>query len=266
MEIISMTLFRRLLFLILTLGCLITVGCVTTIDGKKDPLSTEEGRKGAIQAYIELAYGYVREGQTEQAKEPLLEALKINSKDADANAAMAYVFQLERDYKPAEEYFRKALSESKNNARILNNYGVFLVQQGRLEDAKQQFLKASEDAFYSERSMVFENLGLIVLQQNHLQEAESYFQRALMLNNSRIRSILSLADIYYRQHNYQEAQRYYSAFIAATDGSQTSASLLLGIRIANALNNKGQAANYASQLQQQYPQSAEYQEYRSGKK
>lgn len=261
-----MTIFRKLSALILMLTCVLTIGCITTVDGKKDPLSTEQGKKGAIQAYIDLAYGYAREGQTEQAKEPLLEALKINPRDADANAAMAYVFQLERDNKPAEEYFKKAISESKGSARIINNYGVFLVQQGRLDEAKQQFQIASEDVFYSERSMVFENLGLIALQQNRLKEAENYFKKALLLNNSRVRSILSLADIYYRQHNYAEAQRFYNAFVTAVQGGQSPASLLLGIRIANAVNNRNQAANYASQLQQQYPQSSEYQEYRSGKK
>lgn len=262
-----MTVFMRLLTtLILTLGCLASVGCVTTVDGTKSPLGTDKGKKEAIQAYIDLAYGYVREGQTEQAKEPLLSALKLDASNPDANAALAYVFQMERDPVPAEQYFKKALATSDDNARILNNYGVFLVQQGRLDDAKQQFLKASEDNFYSERSMVFENLGLIASQQNHLKEAEEYFQRALLLNRDRVRSILSLADVYYRQGDYNDAKRYYDAFVTAVDGRQSPASLLLGIRLANATNDKTKVTSYASQLQQLYPNSSEYKEYKAGKK
>lgn len=257
---------RLLTTFVLAIGCLISVGCVTTVDGTKSPLGTDKGKKEAIQAYIDLAYGYVREGQTEQAKEPLLNALKLDSSNADANAALAYVFQIERDPIPAEQYFRKALANSDNNARILNNYGVFLVQRGRLDDAKVQFLKASEDNFYSERSMVFENLGLIASQQNQLKEAEGYFQRALLLNRDRVRSVLSLADIYYRQGDYNEAQRYYDAFVNAVQGRQNPASLLLGIRLANATNNKAKAISYASQLQQLYPNSPEYKDYKAGKK
>lgn len=262
-----MQIFNRLLkILLLTISCLFVTACVTEIDGRKGPLQTEKGRKDAIQAYIDLAVGYAREGQTEQAKQPLLEALKLDSSDAGANAAMAYVFQMESDSKAAEEYFKKALSSEPDNARILNNYGVFLFQQNRLPEAKQVFLKASQDSFYSGRSMVFENLGFISVQQKDWKAAEDYFQRALRLNRDRVASILSLANVYYMQGDYTNASRYYNGFVAAVEGRQSPQSLLLGIRLFNATNDKVKAASYASQLEQLYPSSAEYREYKAGRK
>ncbi|UYZ82909.1 type IV pilus biogenesis/stability protein PilW [Entomomonas sp. E2T0] len=262
-----MQIFNRLLkILLLTISCLIIAACVTEFDGKKGTLQTEKGRTEAIQAYIDLAVGYVREGQTEQAKQPLLDALKLDSSSVDANATMAYIFQLEKDPIHAEEYFKKALSSEPDSARVLNNYGVFLFQQNRLPEAKQVFLKASQDNFYSGRSMIFENLGLISVQQQDWKTAEDYFQRALRLNRDRVVSILSLANVYYMQGDYANASRYYNGFVATVEGRQSPQSLLLGIRLSNALNDKVKAANYASQLEQLYPSSAEYREYKAGRK
>lgn len=257
---------RLLKILLLTISCFLITACVTEVDGGKGPLQTDKGRKDAIQAYIDLAVGYVREGQTEQAKQPLLDALKLDPSNADANAAMAYIFQLEKDPMHAEEYFKKALSSESDNARILNNYGVFLFQQNRLPEAKQVFLKASQDNFYSGRSMIFENLGFIAVQQKDWKVAEDYFQRALLLNRERVASILSLANVYYMQGDYANASRYYNGFVAAVEGRQSPQSLLLGIRLSNATNDKVKAASYASQLEQLYPSSAEYREYKAGRK
>lgn len=250
--------------LLLTISCATLTACVTEVDGGPARLKTEQGREQAIQAYIDLAMGYVREGQTENAKEPLLDALKLDPSNADANAALGYVFQTEQDYKLAEEYFRKALVSAPNDARILNNYGAFLSEQKRLPEAKKAFLKASEDSFYNGRSMVFENIGIIALQENNLDEAEDYFQRALRINRERVGSILALAEVYYLKGEYPTAQRYYSGFVAAVQGRQSPKSLLLGARLYTALNDKDRAAGYASQLEQLYPSSAEYREYKAG--
>lgn len=251
-------------FIVTIIGCLLITGCV--VEGNKsNPLRTEQGKKEAVQAYIDLAFGYVRIGQLEQAKDPLLEALKIDPKSIDANAAMAYVFQLENDPKNAQTFFEKALAIEPNNTRVLNNYGAFLFEQNRLDEAKKVLLKASEDSFYSERSMVFENLGLIALRQNLLNEAEEYFNQALLFNKMRPVSLISLAEIYYQKKNYVQSKSYYDNFIAIIDNRQTPQSLLFGIRLSTALNDKQRVANYASQLQQLYPDSLEYKTYKAGK-
>lgn len=249
---------------IVAIGCTLVTACVVEGD-KASPLRTEQGKQEAIQAYIDLAFGYVRTGQLEQAKEPLLDALKINSNSADANAAMAYVFQLENDPKNAQIFFEKAVKEQPENTRILNNYGVFLFEQNKLVEAKAFFLKASQDSFYSERSMVFENLGLISLRQQLLNEAQEYFDQALLFNKIRPVSLFSLADIYYQKKNYTKSLGYYNNFLAIIEGRQSPQSLLFGIRLSTALNDKQKVASYASQLQQLFPSSPEYLAYKAGK-
>ena len=70
-------------------------GCVST--GNKDPLKTEEGRRAARDAYIQLGLGYLSKGSTEQAKVPLKQALALDSSNADAHAALALVSKSDWD-------------------------------------------------------------------------------------------------------------------------------------------------------------------------
>lgn len=228
-------------------------GCVRTVDGQRNPLSTPAGREAAIQAHIELAMGYVGQGMTEQAKAPLLEALAINPNDANVNAALAYVFQIEGETTTADEYFQRALVKDPTNARILNNYGAFLFSQKRYQEAKVIFIRASEDNFYSERSMVFENLGLVSLQLNNIKDAEHYFQRSQRLNNLRPIPAIELARLYYNQGNYQMAKSLFDKFVALVGDQQGPDTLSLGVNIYTAVNDKASATRYKSILNNRYP-------------
>lgn len=261
-----MKIVKLLKVFFVTVICIVIVGCVTEVSGKRNTLNTEKGRQEAVQAYIDLALGYIREGQTEEAKQPLVDALKIEPNSADVNAMIAYVFQLEQNYKDADIYFKKALSSDPSSSRILNNYGVFLFSQNRLDESKKYFLKALDDPFYSERSMVFENIGLVDLQQNNLIKAEENFRQALLLNRSRVVAILGLTQVYYQKKNYPTALNYYNTYVSMMGDVQSPQGLSLGIRLSNAMNDKASAAKYATQLEQLYPKSVEYREYKAGSK
>ncbi|MGC3462487.1 type 4a pilus biogenesis protein PilF, partial [Pseudomonas aeruginosa] len=77
--------------------------------------------------------------------------LEIDPSSADAHAALAVVFQTELEPKLADEEYRKALASDCRNARVLNNYGGFLYEQMRYEEAYQRLLEASQDTLYPER-------------------------------------------------------------------------------------------------------------------
>ncbi|HEK0906283.1 TPA: type IV pilus biogenesis/stability protein PilW, partial [Pseudomonas putida] len=73
------------------LSLLLLAGCVS--GGAGDLLSSRQGRAEAGRAYVQLGLGYLQQGMTEQAKAPLARALALNSRDADAHAALGLVFQ-----------------------------------------------------------------------------------------------------------------------------------------------------------------------------
>lgn len=239
---------------------ILLAGCVRT-GGSVDPLSTEEGRNQARDAYIQLGIGHLQQGSTEKAKEPLRKALELDSSSAEAYSALAVVYQYELEPKLADESYRKAISLSDGETRILNNYGGFLFEQKRYKEAYAQYMKASEDTLYSERSRVFENLGLTALQLGRREEAKQHFEKALRLNSQRPTSLLQMAQLSLEDKDYVAARSYYAGF--SQQARQTPQSLLLGIRLARVFEDRDQAASLGLQLKRLYPGTPEYQQYLS---
>lgn len=245
--------------LCLSLVCML-VGCVR-MGGQVDPLETTEGRSAARDAYIQLGLGHLQQGSTEKAKEPLKKALELDPSSAEAHAILALVFQQELEPKLADEHYRKAISLSRGEARLHNNYGSFLFEQKRYQEALEQFGIAASDTLYTERSRVFENLGLTALQLGQREQAKDYFERALRMNSSRPVALLQMAQLSFEDGQYVPSRNYYKSF--SDQARQTPQSLLLGIRLAKVFDDRNQAASLGLQLKRFYPGTPEYQQYLS---
>ncbi|UVJ45022.1 type IV pilus biogenesis/stability protein PilW [Pseudomonas sp. LS1212] len=250
-----MTLRVALLVLLVNL----LAGCVST--GNVDPMSTGKGRDEARQAYVQLGIGYLQEGFTERAKVPLKKALELDSADADANAALALVFQAEVEPELADQSFRKALAARPADARILNNYGSFLYEQKQYEDAYEMFGKAAADTLYPERSRVFESLGMTALKLAQRDTAQAHLEKALRLNRQQPRALLEMAELSYEDRHYVPAREFYDRFSQLSE--QNARSLLLGTRLAKVFDDRNKAASFGLQLKRLYPGTPEYQQYLS---
>lgn len=235
--------------------------CVTE-GGKPDPLKSDEGRDAARDAYIQLGIGYLQNGDAERAKSPLKKALALDDANADANAALALVFQTEMEPQLAEQHYRKALSESPDDARIRNNYGSFLFEQKRYQDAYESFERAAADNMYPERSRVFSNLGRTALEMNQPALAKQHFEKSLRLSRQQPFVLLELAQISFNEKMYVPARDYYQRYSKMVN-EQDASGLLLGIRLANIFEDRDTAASYGLQLKRLYPGSPEYRQYQS---
>jgi len=235
------------------------VGCVST--GNVNPLSTSKGRDEAREAYVQLGLGYLQQGQTERAKVPLKKALELDGSDAQANSALALVFQREMEPELANQYFLKALSASRNETRIVNNYGSFLYEQKRYKEAYERFEQAAADNLYPERSRVFESLGMTSLKLGNRDQARDEFTKALRLDRQQPRALLEMAELYYEDGQYVPSRDYYDRFNQLSE--QNARSLLLGTRLAKIYDDRNKAASYGLQLKRLYPGTPEYQQYLS---
>lgn len=249
-----MTLRLALLFLLAG----VMTGCVSS--GSGNPMQTSAGRDEARDAYIQLGIGYLQQGEAARAKTPLRKALELDPNSANAHAALALVFQNEMEAQLADEHYRRALS-NRNDTRILNNYGSFLFEQKRYQEAMKRFSEASEDNLYSERSRVFQNMGMTALQLGQPEQAETYFSRALRLDSRQPIALLELALLAYNAKQYVPAKRYYDGFSSLSE--QNARSLLLGIRLANIHQDRDRAASLGLQLKRLYPGTSEYQQFLS---
>ncbi|QXH50648.1 type IV pilus biogenesis/stability protein PilW [Pseudomonas fakonensis] len=241
------------------LTLMLLAGCVS--GGASDPLASRQGREEAGRAYVQLGLGYLQQGLTGQAKAPLTRALALDSRDADAHAALALVFQAEDEPQLAQQHFEKALAARPGDTRIRNNFGSFLYAQGRFADAQAMFRLAAADTLYPERSRVYENLGLTARKLGQGEQARQYLQKALRQNPRQPKALLEMAELSYENRHYVPAREYYDRFSQLSD--HDARSLLLGTRLASALDDQGTAARMGQQLQRLYPGTPEYQQYLS---
>ncbi|RDH42974.1 type IV pilus biogenesis/stability protein PilW [Zooshikella ganghwensis] len=228
-------------------------GCVTT-GGKP-----EVDREKAAESYVNLGIAYLREGDTENAREKLERALKYDSDSVRALSVLALTYHQDGEVELAEKYFRKALWEDRSDPETNNNYAAFLYDIGRYDEAAEYFKKAADNTDYSERSRSFENLGLTLLKLKDTEAAEASFRRALRLNKGLPRAHLELSNLLFKQSNFSEAQKHYEAFTQLA--SQDARSLLIGIQIAKAFNDNDRMASYGLQLRKMYPGSSELKQY-----
>lgn len=235
---------------------LLLQSCVTE-DVSNHP-RPKKSKQDAVEAYVQLGIGYLQQGVPEQAKDPLGKALELDSKNSDAHAALAAVFQSQDEPQLAEQHYRAALaSAGKDVARIQNNYGTFLYGQRRFSEAYKAFEAASADSLYTERAHVFENLGMAAQALHQPKLARQHFQRALRLNPQQPRALLEMAKLAYEAKEYVPAQSYFQGFRQLVGQSMDPESLLLGIRLANIFKDPSTASQYADQLQRLYPNSQE---------
>lgn len=195
---------------------------------------------------------------------PLKKALELDSSSADAHAALGLVFQAQGETDLADQEYRLALRERPRDARILNNYGSFLYEQGRYKDAYERFTQAAEDSLYPERARVFENLGLTALRLNQVDLGKENLEKSLRLDRNQPRALFELAQLAYQTRDYVPSRSYYQAFSQLSP--QDARSLLLGIRLAEVFNDRNTAASYALQLKRLYPNSPEYRQLQSEQK
>jgi len=230
-------------------------GCVTEETGGQK--SATQSQK--LQAFLELARGYLEKRDYTNAKRPLEQALKVDPTSAEAHVLMASVYVADGDTQLAEREYKDALRSEPRNAMAQNNYGTFLFGEGRYKDAAQHLKIAANDPSYGRRGQAYENLGLTQLKLNQPADAEQSFLRALMLNSAQPRSALELADLYFKAGDFTRCKQYFAMFNAMA--RPTPRSLWLGVRLSRVLDDQDQLSSYALALKNLFPDSPEYRLY-----
>lgn len=254
---------RRLYLLAALLLTLFVTGCVTTTDSR---FSREADRQEVLQNYVTLATAYIGQGNIDRARHHLERALDIDPDDPGALAAMGLVYNSEGESELAEKNFRRAIDEDPGFTRARVYYGAFLFGQGRMAEARDQFLAASRDTDYDDRGSVFFNLGMTQERLEELEAAATSYRRAIELTRGDARALLALSRVSVELGNFDDAARYYARLITLIERNprmvHSAESLLTGIRIARHYSDRDQEASLALQLRNKYPESVEYRQYK----
>lgn len=225
---------------------------------KKDP-------EKAVKVRTQLAAEYIKSGDLDSAKRTLDQALEMNSRDSAANMMMGILLQQEGSkvsMDKAEAYFKRAISADPKNAQARNNYGTYLYQIERYNDAIEQLNVAATTLGYDQRYKAFENVGRIYLKLGDMANAEKSFKQALQVNRDSYISMLELSEIFYLKQQAAAATQLYEQFVRGVgQKNQGARALWIGIRNARANSDTMGMQVLVNQLRALFPESPEYQRY-----
>jgi type IV pilus assembly protein PilF len=203
----------------------------------------------------QLGLAYMEQGNDELAMQKLQHALKLDSNSANAHHYIAQLYVKMGNNSEAETHYRKALSLTPSNPMLLNNYGVFLCRQRRLDEARDKFLAAANQPFNKTPEVAYNNAGLCALEVADTAKAEEYFRDALRVNPTMPDALYEMADLKFKQQQYLYARAFLQRYLDVA--AVSPAILWLGVRVERNLGDEASAARYAKQLQEKFPTSQE---------
>lgn len=239
--------------------------CVTETTG--EPFGNTRSDEQALRDYIQLATGYIEQGDMPNARRHLNNAATLDANNSEVFALWGLVYSREGEPDLADESFRRALRVNAANSQARNNYAAFLFAEERFEDAYEQLEAVVADTMYTNRAQAFENLGFAGLRLNRAADAEYAFGRAVQFNDRQWRSSLELTSLSVQKQppDVLQARAYYRNYLTLLqlfNMPQAARGLWVGIQLENALGNDANVRQYGAQLEAGFRASPEYQLYR----
>ena len=236
--------------------------CVTqSYDAEDKPVVDKDFSDNQLaKTRISLALGYLDMGNTAQAKYNLEKAKQFSPNSVDVYTAFAHYYESVGEYEQTEESYLTALSIEDEDADTLNNFGVFLCRQNRVDEAEVYFLKAIEVPTYIRVSESYENIALCHIKVNQFGKAESALKRSIAHSPNSSSSLMQMAQLQYAKQDYNESANYLSRFELATR-KFTPQAIALAYKVQSKLGNQEIANNYATMLLKMFPESNESKQY-----
>lgn len=215
----------------------------------------KSGGRSAAEINAQLGLGYMQQGEDERAMEKLKHALWLEPELASANHYIAELYQKIGRNQDAERHYRKALAGTPSDPMLLNNFGVFLCKQRRLDEAETLFLTAANEPFYKTPELAYTNAALCALERPDPAKAEDYLRTALRFNARSPAALYAMAELKFNQREHLGARAFLQRYFDAAPA--TPASLWLGVRVERELGDAATAGRYAARLQQDFPHAHE---------
>ncbi|OPH37799.1 type IV pilus biogenesis/stability protein PilW [Moraxella equi] len=244
-------------------GCQSTSQSSSTVYQGTDPSQRKRDKSELAQARTALAGQFIAQRQLDAAKRQLDEALEADSRYAPAYDMMGNLLRMEgspSNVAKADEYFKKAISLDPNFTQARNNYGVYLSERGRYQEAIEQFNIAGGTLGYRNRAGALENLGLTYLKMNNPAAAEVAFNKAMETERGAVVAKMEMIDILINRRESLKAKEYFEDLksLSQMHGQPMPPRLIYqGIRLNILQNNRQEIQRLSSQLLSQYPLSDE---------
>ncbi len=237
--------------LLLCMVAPLVIACVTTNTKDAPP----GPNKRAAEINTELGVKYLSRGELELADKKLRRALEQDPNSATTHWVFALLQERLGEDAVAEKHFRKAIALDPKDSRAHNNYGTFLCNQNRVQEAEKEFLLAIENPLYAQAGSAYANAGICVLKIPDKVKAEMYFKDCLRINPSQHEALFHMAQLSFERQEYELAIDYIRRYEQVA--RHTPESLWIAFQSESNLGHTAKADDYANKLKKLYPSSQE---------
>ena len=228
-------------------------GCAQTTTTPEQPQEWSTAERADVHA--QLAAQYMERNALTTAYNELEKALAIYPNHSRSNYVMAVLQTRLKEYELADQYYKRALKSDPKNSEAAHDYGIFLCDQGKTDQALTSFKQALGNPLYTGVMLTNLRAGECLMTAEQDAEAEQYFKAVLTVNPNISQALFNMAEINYKRENFLSARAYIERFFSVN--AETPESLLLAARIETALVAPEVADDYARRLKAKFPSSDE---------
>jgi type IV pilus assembly protein PilF len=207
----------------------------------------------AAAANTQLGIQYMNQGDLNLAKTKLDRALQEAPNSADVHSARAMLFERMNLHDKADDEFRTALKLAPHDPDVINNYAVYLCQNGRTDDGVKHFMEAAHNALYRTPWAAYTNAGVCLRAAKRDDEARADFNAAVQLRPNDPEAAFQLALLDFDHNTLTAARMRIDSYIATYQ--ETPDLLALGVRVARAQGDVVAAQRFSRRLQLDFPGS-----------
>jgi len=250
--------------LTLSLLALLISGCVTKefVYGANNKVSERvTNNQRAAMARLKLAIEYLRKNKISAAKQNLDRAAHLNDSIDGIASSYAFYYQKVGENELADLSYRKALRQFPENSEIRNNYGAFLCDLKRYDQAHRQFVRAIKTKNNSQMASSHENAGLCALRNDNWVTAQKHLTTVLKYKPRQARAMLGLAKANLELTDLIGARNQLAGYNKIY--VQTPESLWVQIQIENKAQNFSMVDGLGKILVREYPNSQAAKDYGS---
>jgi type IV pilus assembly protein PilF len=236
------------------------MGCANTVSSagsKTDILTASDETDGQKRAKIrlELALGYLEQGQVTIALDETKQAIAADPSSADGYNLRGLIYMRMNDLGLARDSFARALTLDPRDGNIFHNYGWLFCQESRYAESLVYFDKALASPGYIGQAKSWLAKGICQLRMGDKLQAENSFLRSFELDAGNPITTFNLASLLYQRKELVRAQ-FYIRRLNSSDYANAE-SLWLAAKIEKRLGNNEGVAQLADRLKKRFPGSNE---------
>jgi superkiller protein 3 len=156
--------------------------------------------------YRNMALAYRNRGIYGEAVKMAQKALELNPEDSKNHILLGNLYFAQKNYKKAQQSYAQGLEQSPHDPLLLYNYGLALMQQGKVPEAVEAFQKAADKAGVGKVAIQANaNLGRLFAQRKEWDKAISYMTAATKLAPKDGGLLYELGEFYRRAGRQKKA-------------------------------------------------------------